>query len=105
VRSVKGFEPRQILAASHRERFGDRIEPVTHHRKQRSAGRSEGQRARAAAEEGTAERCLDQADLMADCSWRQSQLVRGRFETHVARSRLKGAQRFERGQFSHGRPL
>jgi hypothetical protein len=32
--------------------------------------------------------------LMADCGWRQSQLVRGRFKTHVARSRLEGAQRF-----------
>src|SRR5215472_2322366 len=61
-------------------------EPATHHRKERSACWSEGQRARAAAEEGTAELCLDQADLMADCSRRQSQLIRGRFETHVARS-------------------
>jgi len=35
--------------------------------------------ARPAAEEGPAECCLEQANLMADCGWRQSQLVRGRF--------------------------
>jgi hypothetical protein len=42
---------------------------------------------------------------MADCGWRQSQLVRSRFEAHVARSRLEGAQRFERRQSSHEQPL
>jgi len=97
-----GWEPWcDSIIAEGRERFGYRLETALDHRKQRRTRRSQGQRARPSTEQTFAEGSLQQANLMADRGWGQTELIRGRREAHVTSSGLKRTQCFERRQFPH----
>jgi hypothetical protein len=86
------------IIAEHPERFRQRVETALDHRKQRCTHRSQGQGARLSTEERFANVSLEQANLMADRGWGQTELIRRRLEAHVTGSGLKCTQCLERWQ-------
>src|SRR4249920_2490460 len=101
---VRGFGPRGGSLVAHLgERFGNRVETASNQWEERRARRSQGQRPGTAAEQGAAGNGLQQADLMADRGWRQTEFVRCRLEAQVPCCRLEGAERLQRWEPSHRR--